>query len=230
MRFILAGTALVFRTPRLWRFIIQPLLVGALAFMVVAAGAYWLIVPTLSELLRHPFGDDGFRGEAATAVANLVFMLLFIVVSGSLYLVIVSFFSSTLWEKLSFAVELESTGKRVETKLPIPTIIGDSLQRGISAIAIGFLSMCCGWAVFGIVGVLLAGFMGLYDYTSAAYLRRGITFAKQGAYLRKLPSRYSFAVCGGLLTLLPVVNVLMLPCLVAGGTLMVIESEREEQG
>lgn len=43
------------------------------------------------------------------------------------------------------------------------------------------------------------------------------------AEVRKLKGRFSFLLGGGLLTLIPVVNVIMLPCLVAGGTLMVVD-------
>jgi uncharacterized protein involved in cysteine biosynthesis len=226
MRFILAGTRLVFNTPRLWRYIIQPLLVGAAAFIVVTAGAYWLIVPRLNTKLDKMLHTDGIWAGAMGWITSGLYIGLLIFTSGFLYLTLVSFFSSSLWEKLSLEVELMTTGQRVETKLPISVIVGDGFLRGSFTIGIAIACLCCGWIFFGIPGILLAGYVGLHDYTSAAYMRRGITFPAQMAPVGKLPARFSFLVGAGLLTLLPVVNVIMLPCLVAAGTLMVVESDK----
>ena len=225
MRFILAGTALVFRTPRLWRFIIQPLLVGAIAFAAVTAGAYWLIVPRLNAQIDARLHASGAWANVVALVTSGLYIGLLILTSGFLYLTLVSFFSASLWEKLSLEVELMQTGQRIETKLPVSAIVGDAFARGPFAIAITLVSLCCGWVFFGVPALLFAGYLGLHDYTSAAYLRRGITFPGQMKPVRRLPGRFSFLLAGGLLTLVPVVNVLMLPCLVAGGTLMVVEGE-----
>ncbi|HTQ11030.1 MAG TPA: hypothetical protein VMI31_13225, partial [Fimbriimonadaceae bacterium] len=102
----------------------------------------------------------------------------------------------------------------------------DGVARGSFALAVTLLSLCCGWLFFGVPAVLFAGFLGLHDYTSAAYLRRGVTFPAQMSPVGKLEGRFSFAIAAGLLTLIPLVNVLMLPCLVAGGTLMVVDAEK----
>lgn len=227
MRFIWAGTSLVLSTPKLWRFIVQPLLVAILGFAGIAAFSYWLIVPRFVELLRHPFGPrhSGVIDVASGLIANLLFAFLFMIVSGSLYLLLASVFSSTLWGRLSLEVELLATGKRIEAKLPAGAVARDTVERGFHAFFITLLSICCGWALFGIPSILLAGYLGLHDYTSAAYLRRGVIFPQQRKLVMRLPRYGGFLALGGLLTLLPIVNVLMLPCLVAGGTLMVIGGE-----
>jgi uncharacterized protein involved in cysteine biosynthesis len=131
-----------------------------------------------------------------------------------------------LWEKLSLEVEFMTTGNRIETKLSTSKIVGDSVLRGSVALGVAMLSLCCGWTFFGIPAILLAGWMGLYDYTSSAYMRRGIVFADQPRQVRLLPGRFGFLVGSGLITLIPLLNVVMLPCLVAAGTLMVVEGEK----
>ena len=225
MRFIVAGTSLILRNPRLWRYILQPLLVGALAFAAVVVVSYVLVVPPLESMLAERLQDEQGFARFGQWLLNGLFAVLIILTSGMLYLAIVSFFSSMLWEKLSLEIEVMQTGRRVETKLPLGKIVSDSLIRGSVAIGIALLSLCCGWVFFGIPAILMAGWMGLYDYTSSAYMRRGVVFVDQPKFVRNLPGRGGFLIAGGLITLLPLVNVLMLPCLVAGGTLMVVESE-----
>jgi uncharacterized protein involved in cysteine biosynthesis len=227
MRFIFAGTALILRTPRLWRFIVQPLLSGALAFLLVSAGAYWLIVPGLNARIDHLLHATGYLSGVVAVLTTGLYLGLLILTSGFLYLTLAALFSASLWSRLSLEVELSTTGRRVETKLPVSAIVGDSVARGLFAIAVTLLSLCCGWTFFGLPAILMAGFLGLHDYTSAAYLRRGVTFPAQMSHVRGLPARFGFLLGGGLLTLIPVVNVIMLPCLVAGGTLMVVAGERD---
>lgn len=225
MRHIVAGTSLVLKTPRLWKFIIQPFLVGVAAFIAVTVGSYFLIVPRLSAAIESRLHANEQVGQFVAWLTSGLYVALIILTSGMLYLAIVSFFSSMLWEKLSLEIELMQTGQRMETKMPVSKIISDSLIRGGVAIGVALLSLCCGWVFFGIPAVLMAGWMGLYDYTSSSYMRRGIVFVDQPSFVRRLPGRGGFLIGAGLITLLPLVNVLMLPCLVAGGTLMVIEGE-----
>jgi uncharacterized protein involved in cysteine biosynthesis len=66
--------------------------------------------------------------------------------------------------------------------------------------------------------------IGLLDYTAPAFLRRGLTLGPQWARLRHGFDRdtAAFALVAGLLSLVPLVGVLLLPGLVAGGTLLVL--------
>lgn len=227
MRFILEGTALVFRTPRLWRFILQPLLIAALAFVFVTAGAYWLIVPPLNARIGSMIHPGQALGDLLVFFTSGLYFGLVVLASGLLFLTFASFFSSAMWSGLSKEVERMTTGEAVDTKLTFSAIVGDSVSRGMFAIGVTLLSLCCGWTFFGLPAIFFAGYLGLHDYTSAAFLRRGVTFPEQISYTRHLPRRFGFLLSAGLLTLIPVVNVIMLPCLVAGGTLMVLAKERQ---
>ncbi|HVT13700.1 MAG TPA: EI24 domain-containing protein [Fimbriimonadaceae bacterium] len=222
MSYFLDGIALILRTPKLWRFVVQPLLTAAIAFLAVAAGAYWLIVPRLDAWIDARI--HAWSGLVALMTSGL-YILLLALTSGFLYLTLASFFSASLWEKLSLEVEFVETGKRVEAKLPVSAVVKDSLLRGSFAVGVSLLSLCCGWTFLGIPAILFAGFLGLHDYTSSACLRRGITFPNQMAEVRTLRGRFSFLLAAGLLTLIPLVNVIMLPGLVAGGTLMVVRNQ-----
>lgn len=148
MRFILDGTALILRTPRLWRYILQPLLAGALAFVAVTAGAYWLVVPGLNARIDHALHATGIWGGAVGFLTSGLYIGLLVLTSGFLYLTLASFFSAGLWEKLSFEIELMKTGNRIETKLPVPLIVKDSVARGMFAFAVTLLSLLLRMDVF----------------------------------------------------------------------------------
>jgi hypothetical protein len=85
---------------------------------------------------------------------------------------------------------------------------------------IAFATILLGWLFFGIVGVVLAGWLGLLDYTSNAFARRGILIDRQFSSVRKLPGWGGFLVSAGVVALFPFLNVLLLPALVAGGTIL----------
>lgn len=225
MRYIIRGASLVYGSPRLWKYIITPMLLGLLVLIAVGVASYWLIVPRIDTAITSRF--SGSTANLLELLASLLFIVLFILTSGFLYLTIVSFLSSMLWENLSFEVEKQSTGREVSSKFSNRELLGDAIVRGLFALSFGLLSLCCGWPLAGIPGILIAGWIGLHDYTAAAYTRRGLLFSGQRERLRFLPVRFQFIVVGGLLTLLPFINVLMLPALVAGGTLMVIDSEAD---
>jgi uncharacterized protein involved in cysteine biosynthesis len=72
--------------------------------------------------------------------------------------------------------------------------------------------------------VLVAGWVGVLDYTSPAFLRYNRTVGEQWPVGTKMKGWFGFQIGAGLLSLLPFVNVLMLPALVAGGTSMAVRS------
>jgi len=72
----------------------------------------------------------------------------------------------------------------------------------------------------GWLGPVLGGILSLFDFTAPYMLRRNLTFGKQWGHVFKLQGWFGFAVFGGIITLIPLVNILMLPVMVAGGTIM----------
>jgi uncharacterized protein involved in cysteine biosynthesis len=200
-----------------------PWFIGLAAMAVALSLSYWLIVPRVDALIPASWNDTVV--VPLRFLISISFLLLFFLISGGLYLLLVSLFSSTMWEKLSFEVERNETGREISHQFRTSQLLGDGLARGCCALVVFFASLCCGSVLFGIPAIVFAGFLGLLDYTAAAFSRRGVLFFRQVGLIGDLPHRFSFLILSGLLTLIPLVNVLMLPALVAGGTLMVAESE-----
>lgn len=140
----------------------------------------------------------------------------------TLYLGIAGILSSFLWEKLSVEIEkLECSLPETSTSPGVGGVVYDTAIRGALSLLIAILTLATGWLCFGAVGIFLAGFLGLLDYTSCAFARRGILIDRQFGHVRQLEGWRSFLVASGFVSLFPFVNVLMLPALVAGGTLLV---------
>lgn len=216
------GARMVFGDRRLRAYVVRPMLLGALAFIVVIVVAYLITVPLMSGL-----ADRLGAGSFAQAIATVAFVVTVILLSGSLYLAIVSLLSGLLWDKLSLMVEREKMGTAPEASYSSSQAWSDSIRRAMLAGLAGVTALCCGWPTAGVLPVLLAGYVGLLDYTSPAYLRRGMFLRDQRKRVFKLKSAREFFLVAGLVTLVPVLNVIMLPALVAGATLMVA---REENG
>jgi uncharacterized protein involved in cysteine biosynthesis len=216
---VLKGIGLVFGQPNLRKFVWRPLMVGAGIYLLFFCGGFYLVLSGLAHYVQ-PFGVGG---NVAGALGGILFLLVWWLVSASVYLTVTSLASSWVWGALSAAVEAHM-GVEPETRRV--NLLTDAVPRVAFAALITVLILLLGW--IGLFpAVLLAGWLSLYDYTSSAYLRRGVSFPGQFKLVFECRSWPSFSLTCGALTLIPLVNVILLPGLVAGGTLMVLESERE---
>lgn len=207
---------------RLRRYVVKPLLLSAVLFVVVLVAIYFLVVPPIDRWI-----DTWNLPNWAGFISGPLFFILFVIFGSSfLFLTIASTANSFLWEKLSYEVEKDLKGEAPMQSVGIGRSLLDTAQRLGFTLLMALLALGCGWTFFGIIGILLAGTLGLYDYTAAYYSRRGILFKGQHGYVWKLKGRWPFMLGAGLLTLLPFVNVIMLPALVAAGTHMAWKTEQ----
>ncbi|HMS55542.1 MAG TPA: EI24 domain-containing protein [Fimbriimonadaceae bacterium] len=216
MEFILRGTQLVARERRLWPYIWKPLGAAALIYLAAVALCYWMIVP---------FGEKFLQDRGLPAVfATYGFWFIAIFASSMIYIAVAGIFSSLLWEKLSLEVEELSNPNPPNAKTGCMTSIVDTLGRTGFTIAVGMVGLVLG-CFLPLLAVPFVGLLGLHDYTACAFLRRGKPFAKQLGEAFRCRQAFTFTIVSGVLTLFPLLNLLMLPALVAAGTLMVAESK-----
>jgi CysZ protein len=203
----LRGIGLVLSRPRLWPLCLVPTLAG-LGLYVLAV--WWL--------LSHP-------PEGLADWQRVVFVFAVLVGLALLSVVVMSAFIGVIFDPLSREVEREVSGT-----LPPPCpqtwsqLFADSLLRlgfnallGLLAFGLGFLP------VIGLIAaVILTGIIGVLDYSSVAYLRRGKLFTEQRKELLRKPDRPTvlFGVIVGLAALVPGLGLLLAPGFIAGGTLL----------
>ena len=91
------------------------------------------------------------------------------------------------------------------------------------AVVLGVVALC-GSPTF-VIPLLVASLLSVLDATAPAFARRGVRLGLQIGRVRRLRGVVSFALVSGLIVLVPVLNVLALPILVAAGTILVADAE-----
>ena len=225
MGYITEGIRLVFGEKKFWRYIIVPWAWSVLIFIGVVLIGYFALVPWLQGLIDARLGSGADYRGALKALVSLAYLAIWFFIAGFVFLTITSITSAFLWDDLSQKVEESITDAPApKSTLSNGRVIMDSISRGTFAIAMAILSLFCGW-VLPIVGpVIIAGWIGLLDYTSPAFLRYNMTVGQQWPKGTRMKGWFGFQIGAGLLSLVPLVNVLVLPALVAGGTIMAVRS------
>jgi CysZ protein len=215
--YILKGMRLVFGDRQFRPYVWRPLLISLALFIAILVAGYLLLLPLFSGWAHH-FGMSSFIGAI---IATLVYILVLWFFSVTIYLTLAGLVSSWLWGALSEKVE--STLRPV-SPMNFPPFLVDAIPRTLFSLFIVFCTLVGGF--FGVwPAILFAGWLSLYDYTSSYYLRRRIPFGRQFTLVYENRRWASFAFGCGMLTLIPFLNIILLPALVAGGTLMCVESE-----
>ena len=231
MGYIGEGIKLVFGDRRYWRYIAVPLAWSTAIFLAVIVLGYIALVPWFQGVIDARLGPNSAASGPASALVSVFYFVLWFFIAGFVFLTITSITSSFLWDDLSQKVEQQITGSSApKSTLKIPRIAVDSISRGMFAIIMAILSLFCGW-VLPIVGpVLIAGWIGILDYTSPTFLRYNRTIGQQWSVATRMKGWFGFQIGAGLLSLIPLLNVILLPALVAGGTSMAVRSGLLTQG
>jgi CysZ protein len=229
MKEVFAGIALLAKTPRLWPLALGPLIGAFILYALLGiTGGFWL-VPLLEERL----------GEAAV-FGKITALLLWLLLFPYLFLVLASAFTGIAFEPLARAVEQHVTGT---TPPQIPLTHLQSFQDSATRL---FVNVTIGLTIGGVafvaglffpplspvLSVLAASVIGLLDYTSVGYLRQGKTLRAQWKHLRSNLGAdvFGFALVAGLLSLVPLLGVLFMPSLIAGGTLLALKKQKHTKG
>ncbi len=226
MGYILEGFRLVFLDRRNWRYVLIPWMWSALIFLGVVVIGYITLVPWLRGVVESKVGSGSSFSGPLQSLVSISYFLIWLVIAGFVFLLITSITSSFLWDELSQKVEESITGQAGrKSTLTNGRIISDSISRGVFSIFIAIMSLLCGLVVPFVIPVLFAGWLGVLDYSSSYFLRHDRTVGQQWPVATKMKGWFGFQIGAGLLSLLPLVNVLMLPALVAGGTAMAVRSK-----
>ena len=220
MKEVFLGIRLLLKTPQLWPLALAPL-VGALLIYIVLGvmGGLWLI-PRIEEWL----GEGAIFGKITALIA---WILLF----PYLFLVFASAFTSIAFEPLAREVERQVTGQQPDKiNLTYLQSLRDSGNRLGLNVLLGTIAFVLGLflgPLGPIPGVLVTAVIGLLDYTSVGYLRKGRTLGAQWKHLRTPLSSdvLGFALVAGLLSLVPFIGIFLMPGLIAGGTLLALKKQ-----
>ena len=197
------GIAFLLKNPRLWPLALVPGFIASLVYLA------------LGWLGWHFYAAD-FE-EWAKALALLAYLVIF---PFAFYL-LGSSFLGFVFDPLSREVEA-SLGEVPRCPLTTSQLVGDTCLRLLLNGLIGLLTIGLGVALGAVAGVLGAGLIGLLDYTSPAFLRRGLTLKEQAKLLLKKPDlpTVSFAAVAGFLSLVPFLGLFLAPAFIVGGVFL----------
>jgi uncharacterized protein involved in cysteine biosynthesis len=196
----LHGILLTLRTPRLWPLCVAPIAAASVLYLVLG----WL--------------GWHFYGARLEEISRLFAFLAYLVLFPFVFYLLSSAFLGLVFDPLSRAVD----DCPQPTPPPFGTTLKDTLLRLLLNTTLGLIAFGLGFAVGPFAGVAAAALIGLLDYTSPAFLRRGKTLGPQARQLFTKPDLpvLSFGIVAGLLSLIPVVGLLLAPGLIVGGTLL----------
>lgn len=222
MEFILKGTKMVFGDRRLRRYLVRPLLWTFLIYLVISFTASSLAAGPITNLLdRLAF----IPPDWTPWIARIVFFIAWSFIGGPIFFGLNGMLSSILWEELSLHAEEDAYGSAPHHKTTFSVAWSDTFRRLPLTIAVSVLSFFLGIFGIGWASAWPVGWLCLYDFTAAAYARRGVYYPEQKFRSKNLKKRFSFALSCGLVSLFPLINLILLPGCVVGATLLVRDDE-----
>ncbi|HEY3686492.1 MAG TPA: EI24 domain-containing protein [Streptosporangiaceae bacterium] len=231
---LVSGVRWVARHPRQWLFGLLP----ALITLVLDVAVIVLLIVSASDLVTWatPFADTW--GETWRTVSRVAAGV--ILVGAVLLLAVLVFTAVTLaigapfYDKLAERVDADLGGAASDDARPVWRQAVAAITEGVRVVvyaavcgvvlfALGFVPVV-GQTVVPVVGACVSGFFLTVELTAAAAERRGLTFRRRFAALRrKKMLAVGFGTPLFLLFLVPVVAVVLMPAAVAGATYLIRE-------
>ncbi|MFZ4507793.1 MAG: EI24 domain-containing protein [Fimbriimonas sp.] len=201
------------RRPELWGYVWRPMLwsLAILAALLVASFAF--LVPWLSGLVAGP-------AVLAGVASFSIILLVWVFVGGPVFVTVAITASAMMWDSLSREVEASVSGHVANR--PPGRVAGfvDTLLRFALAGSMAVVGLVLSFFVPVVVPILIGAFLGLHDFTAPSFGRRGVLIGQQLRLAWRLPGALSFGIACGVIGVVPVLNLLMLPILVAAGTIL----------
>jgi CysZ protein len=232
--------SLLARTPRLWRYVLVPVLVNILVGATLYAGlllAGWRSVDTFVAGLPEWAAVLG-------ALLHVLLIVVLLIVTGYILVRFGVVLGAPWYARLSNELEFLRTGRSLPDEAAgFATALRDigravmfELQKLVLVLAIGVGLLLLNFVpVAGQIlatagGIALGATIACLDFFDYPLERRRISFrAKLGVIRRSLPASAGFGlVCLGLVSI-PFLNLLSIPLCVAAGTLFFCDYVRVEQ-
>ncbi|MEQ1823879.1 MAG: EI24 domain-containing protein [Fimbriimonadaceae bacterium] len=221
MEYLVSGIRMTLTQRDLRAFIIRPLLWGILIYAFVAVSANFALAGPLQDFIHRM----GVPDKWSFWVARIAFFIAWSFIAGPIFFGINGMLSSVLWDKLSLRVEQQVFGGAPDSKTTLGRSLLDSLARLPLTIGVAILSAILGFTPLAWLTAWPVGWLSLYDFTACAYARRGLYYPSQKAASSRLPKAREFAICCGILSLIPLLNLICLPGCIAGATILVRKGE-----
>ncbi|MFZ5866014.1 MAG: EI24 domain-containing protein [Thermodesulfobacteriota bacterium] len=232
--YVLRGAFFLWAHRQLWKYAAAPLVITTLVMGV----GYYVLYHVFSDLLSR------FLGPGTEWYWQVVYYVL-LVVAGALVLVMFFFLFTVVAttiaepfnELISEKTEQLITGRFADTPFSVLQLLKESgrglvhalriLSFYVGALLVSLLFLLVpgiGAVLFWLVTIFLSAYMLSYQYLSYPMTRRKFTFRQKQALIRsKLFSTMGFGLGSLAVASVPIINVLLVPAAVTGGTLLFLD-------
>jgi CysZ protein len=221
---VLAGFGFLLRRPRLWPLALLPALLTIAGLTAGLMGALYSMHRVETALVPGPDKIGPALGFALTLVVWIGTLVSGLVLGLAAALLL----SAPILERLSLQVDALVRGEKIDSSRGIGWELVQAFRGTLffvlAAPGVFLLSLI---PIIGpALGLLWGAYALAFQQTDAALARRGLDFAARRAWHRywKLES-LGFGITGLLTLIVPFANVLIIPALAVGGTLLVLELE-----
>ncbi len=223
MRHILQGGRMVLAQPGLRKTFWQPILATCAASLaVLLAGLVGMM--TLGGWVFDRMGWPDWLGFLGGGV---LFGAAWLLAGSAIFVAIAGLIAGLFAERISGVIEKASGMPPRTFAHRAGAQAADTALRLFQSIIGAVAMLLIGLTPLGIpAAILIGGWLGAMEFTSASFGRRGWLAPDQALRLRRLPGAWGFIIGSGLISLIPIVNAIALPALIAGGALLVGEADR----
>lgn len=229
----LRALSLINRTPRLWGYVIVPIMVN----LVVGAILYLGLFLSLWQLLRLRLADSPYGGAIVTILAVVLGVALAVAI-GFIFVRFGIVLGAPWYGQLSEKLEHMLMGSAEAPQRLSAGAIAYELWRALlfEGKKLGlFLALwlpsllfllipVAGGFIYTAIGIILGAMISCLDFFDGPQERRRMSFRQKLATVRAtLPGSLSFGVVAAALVAIPLVNLLAIPLCVVAGNLFVLE-------
>ncbi|MEJ2718419.1 MAG: sulfate transporter CysZ [Deltaproteobacteria bacterium] len=232
--YVIRGARFLLDHRVLWKYAIAPMAIST----VVLGLSYYLLYHSFTALI-HGIMGDGWYWQVLYYLVVIVAALLLLVVFFFIFTLLASAVAAPFNDLISEKTEQLVTGNFSETPFSFLQLLKDSARGIVHSLRILGIYLALlvvalvlllipgfGGPLFTAATVLLSSYMLAYEYLGYPMDRRRFSFREKRAFLR---SRFKASMGFGLGNLaaisIPVINLMVIPAAVVGGTLLFLELE-----
>jgi len=229
----LRGLKLILTDWRLFRLSLLPFLVNTILFMIFFLSFNFFAYEISSRVFEQ--SSQAWYWAALSVTLGVLLFAVSIIVILFIFVAIGLIIAAPFNDMLAGAVEYKLSGKVTESGMSLWELTKFTMGNEVRKMAVilagqGLLALVnffpgVGQAVFAIASPIFLAFVLAYEFTGYTLDRRGFPHSKkQNFVLSRSGLSLGFGFAVGITLIIPVLNFLLLPLAVAGGTMLVMEN------
>lgn len=232
--YMLKGARLIFTDWRLFRLALAPFALNTALFMGFLLSFNYVAYHVSTHVFAQS-NQEWYWAAFSILVGSALFAVSILIVAFgfvSVGLILAAPFNDIL----SAAVEEKLAGKVVTRQAPAwrfikSTAISESKKMSLALLIQVSLFLTnlipgVGQVAFVVLSAMFISFVMAYEFTGYTLDRRGFSFAEKRMFIvSRFGLSMGFGALAGAISLVPIVNFLLMPVSVAGGTILAVEND-----